>query len=109
MKERKKQQQKSTTQLPALEAQLVEEQEKRLRVERQLGLQHRYQKAIIRCAQELLKSGKGKAEQTLRLEGALRALLTGASLCRVTLLKNVDDGDAGVSSRFITEVCAPGI
>ena len=106
MKERKK---KSAGQLPELEAQLIEEQEKRLRVERQLGHQHRYQKAIIKCAQVLLKSGKGKVEQTERLKSALRALLTGASLCRITLLKNVDDGDAGVSSRFITEVCAPGI
>jgi nitrate/nitrite-specific signal transduction histidine kinase len=84
---------------------IAERRRAELRVQRQLA----YGQALAGCSQTLLAPSGSEADKRRLLAEALQHLVEPARASKVFLYENFHDPELGFCSRFIMDVCAPGI
>lgn len=81
----------------------------RKEAEEKLKRQIHYAEALAACSRTLLMANRDETENRHVLREALKHLVEPARASKVFLFENFDDPELGFCSRFILDVCAPGI
>jgi hypothetical protein len=90
-------------------AQLADAQAQLAQLAERLARQQRYQAALARCSRVLLDAVGDDVQADQLLTKALHELLQGSGVSRISLWRNVADGQLGLGRVRIVHLCMPDV